>query len=118
MKERELPEKHFAVWHTLQSLEDGLRITGEELMRRCNIEERRDLYSIIEDLRKNLYFVASSKSKDGGYWEARDEVDVSKMLTSLRKPAMSLLNLADQLEREWLRRQFGQSAEDGEYDAE
>src|SRR5699024_8725940 len=114
MNNNELPEKHAAVWHTLQSLEDGVRITGEEIMHQCDIEERRDLYHIIEDLRRRLFFVASSKNKNGGYYEARDAVDVAKMLSSLRKPAISSLNLADKLEKEWMRRQYGDIFEQGE----
>lgn len=118
MNSNELPEKHAAVWYTLQSLEDGARITGEEIMRRCDIEERRDLYNIIEYLRHRSYLIGSSKSSNGGYFEIRDVVDLTKTTRNLRKTAKSMLSLADGLEKEWMRRQYGDIFEEGEEDGE
>lgn len=107
MKKEQLPEPHFSVWHTLQSLENGQRILKKELMKRCRITHERHLYSVIEDLRNQLFFVVGSKDKDnGGYFEARDEDDVMAMLSSMRKPAITQLELADKMEQEWLRRQY------------
>lgn len=100
-----LTEKHKTVWAILQSLEDGQRILGPELMRRIQEEDKRKFFEIIEDLRKNLFFVGSSKSKgESGYFEVRDERDLSKLLHTMRKPAISQLRLADEIEREWYRR--------------
>lgn len=116
MNFNELPEKHAAVWHALKTLEDDAKITGDELMKRCGIEERRDLYSIIEDLRRNSYLIGSSKSKDGGYFEIRDAVDLSKTTLNLRKTATSMLTLADKLEKEWMRKEYGEVLEESEDD--
>lgn len=107
MEKNKLPEPHFSVWHTLQSLGDGERIIGDQLMKRCGIKERRTLYSVVEDLRGWAFFVVGSKGGDRGYYEAREEIDVSRMLRDLRKPAYTQLKLADELEKAWLKRQYG-----------
>lgn len=112
MEKNDLPESHFNVWHALQSLEDGDRILGEDLMKRCGIKDKRNLYNVIEELRNNLFFVVGSKeAADRGYFEARTELDVSRMLRNMRKPALTQLELADKMEKEWLKRQYGQELE-------
>lgn len=107
MEAKNLGEKHATAWAILQSLPDGERILGEDLMKRLNIEDKRVFYSIIEDLRKNLFFVVGSKSK-GGYWIARHQRDIDHLLHTLRKPAMSSLSLAQKIENEWHRRKPAQ----------
>lgn len=99
MKIEELSKHHQFVWTTLQLLEDGERIIGAELQARTGIQDKRILYQVINDLRRNDFLVGSSKNPDkSGYFEIRDEEDLNKTLSSLRDAAFNQLATAKRIE--------------------
>lgn len=101
-KVEDLPSPHQFVWNTLTLLEDGERIRGVDLMARTAIDDRRQLYYVINDLRSHGFLVGSSKSGDnGGYFEIRDRRDLDRTTTDLRKAAAALFKTAQQLEEEF-----------------
>ncbi len=98
MKINELSTYHQFVWTTLQSLEDGERIIGADLMVHAAVKDRRLLYDIIRDLRTAGYLVGSSRHKeDRGYYEVRCLRDLLRTTETLEEQALSMIDLSESM---------------------
>lgn len=98
-KIEELPSPHQFVWNVLTLLEDGERIRGVDLMERAGIDDRRQFYHVISDLRTEGFLVGSSKlSENGGYFEIRDRRDLERTANDMLKTAQALLKTKRHLE--------------------
>lgn len=108
MKIEGLSVHHQFVWSTLQLLEDGERIIGADLQARTGIQDKRMLYQVINDLRRNGFLVGSSKKPEkSGYFEIRDEQDLNNTLSSLRDAAFNQLATAKRIELAFYTKQYG-----------
>lgn len=109
MKIEELSISHQTVWSTLQELKIGERITGADLKARTSIQDKRTLYRIINELRKNGFLVGASKgSEKSGYFLIEDEEDLNRTLNSLRNAAFNQLSTAKKLELAFYKKQYGE----------
>lgn len=98
-KIEDLPSPHQFVWTTLTLLEDGERILGVDLMERSGIDDRRQFYHVISELRAEGFLVGSSKSaENGGYFEIRDRIDLERTTNDILKAAKALLKTKQHLE--------------------
>lgn len=109
MEIEELSNYHQRVWGALQELEIGERITGADLQVRTGIQDKRTLYRIINELRKNGFLVGASKgSKKSGYFLIEDEDDLNRTLKSLRNAAFNQLTTAKKIELAFYKKQYGE----------
>lgn len=104
---------HEFVWNTLTTLDDGERILGESLMVRAGIKDRRFLYQVIRDLRKNGLLIGSSKHReDRGYFEIRDEYNFHRWASSTRKSIEGQQQIEKIMYEMWEKRQRKLDSED------
>lgn len=101
-----LTQHHAFIWTTLQALEVGERIKGPDLMNRASINDKRLLYQLIKDLRKNGFLVGAIKDASGGYFEIRDINDLNRTIGSLRKSGSDLLQTAHDMEMTFYKKEL------------
>lgn len=118
-KIEDFPSPHQFVWNTLTLLEDGERILGVDLMERSSIDDRRQFYHVISELRTEGFLVGSSKSADnGGYFEIRDRRDLERTTNDLLKAAKALLKTKQHLEERFYENLYTQMAIDDEMEGD
>lgn len=72
--QQELTGVHLRVWTTLANLQDGSRVVGKDLMAIAGISDKRQFFSIIEDLRMAAYQIGASKElHNPGYYQIRTD---------------------------------------------
>lgn len=104
--EKGLTKHHDFVWTCLEALEVGERIKGPDLMDRAAIPDRRLLYQIVKDLRKNGFLVGAIKDASGGYFAIKDEQDLNRSTRSLRATGNDLLQTAREMEMTFYKREL------------
>lgn len=103
VRSRSLSDPAITVLAVLDRLEDGERILAQTLMSYCHIKDRRVFQEIILELRKAGYFVDGRRSEPKGYALAKTSSDIRSMISNVRKPALAQLELAEELEKEYVK---------------
>lgn len=94
-----------AVIGALESLGEGEKIKGKELQRLTSLRER-DLYLVINSLRRKGYAIGADKGAEyGGYFLISNEAELLNWHKSTLKGANKEIEVANQVLLRWYKKQ-------------